>query len=867
MKNIIYILLLVIIILIIVPSSSSLSSTTAKPTSLAKDLIIFEEYRSDVFSKTCTRVQGEYDLDTILYNINELYTIFNNGTKNEEEQENNDNPTAAALSPQESGQASESLFLEMEMHKKANNSILDVVEHERRLAYQKYLAKTVQVTNELYKFLNIILINTPYNTTETFLNNAKISHVLKNIENVLKRVSRFVQTQAYGERNKKIMYRSETDHGSLLLCRSFVNSVNILENVADGLEKIVICLNDHEEEVNAVGTYKRIRTFSCNAGPVLVNYIYGYLKLNPLTRDQVKRLKERNKLIQLQGVQYQNAMRIQAMIRRQRMAMLMRQLIMKRKILSIVEEVKRIRQNTTMDEEQLDLYLQEQDGLTVNGTRLVKAILFEQETNNKRVIMYMRQVMMKRKILSIVEEVKRIQKNTKMDEKQLDHYLEEKQGLTVNGTKLVKAILAEEEAKGSKNEKNTVTKKSKQKSGKRNRKLLSSSMKSRSKKQEKSEKAEAMSGVLQKKSQIQMKSMQNMMSAKNTNNKKKEKEIESVNDPYKEAIQSVDNKGSSLRRTQTLESIAQEVKKLMVENPDSTDEEIVNYLRSEKGLNNAEIDAVSKRLQYLEAKVKEEEKLKLRPVPKPDARLLHCASAKCETRKCKPGYKLTKDPKGGCCRICTKNKKAKSVKKLIIDDIDHSKLLSNADKKNIHRLEEEEDAKVDNELKSRCTFHEKSEPYLCGTPFSVNLENALTVFQLPLHRLNIKNFDPMFFSYEIIDHCGSLEKLLTITLKDANKKNKTVIEGVLDCASSHLNVITCEHFACKSDFDNTLGMSKMINAEIVIKNKADTIGIIGVRSKGATFDIEILEKEGAHDEWKFNELKDKRKWLKESRMC
>ena len=193
--------------------------------------------------------------------------------------------------------------------------------------------------------------------------------------------------------------------------------------------------------------------------------------------------------------------------------------------------------------------------------------------------------------------------------------------------------------------------------------------------------------------------------------------------------------------------------------------------------------------------------------------------------------------------------------------------MSNADKKNIHRLEEEEDAKVDNELKSRCTFHEKSEPYLCGTPFSVNLENALTVFQLPLHRLNIKNFDPMFFSYEIIDHCGSLEKLLTITLKDANKKNKTVIEGVLDCASSHLNVITCEHFACKSDFDNTLGMSKMINAEIVIKNKADTIGIIGVRSKGATFDIEILEKEGAHDEWKFNELKDKRKWLKESRMC
>ena len=92
-----------------------------------------------------------------------MYTIFNNGTKNEEEQENNDNPTAAALSPQESGQASESLFLEMEMHKKANNSILDVVEHERRLAYQKYLAKTVQVTNELYKFLNIILINIKQN--------------------------------------------------------------------------------------------------------------------------------------------------------------------------------------------------------------------------------------------------------------------------------------------------------------------------------------------------------------------------------------------------------------------------------------------------------------------------------------------------------------------------------------------------------------------------------------------------------------------------------------------------------------------------------------------------------------------------------
>ena len=40
----------------------------------AKDLIIFEEYKV-MFSKTCTRVQGEYDLDTILYNINELYTM------------------------------------------------------------------------------------------------------------------------------------------------------------------------------------------------------------------------------------------------------------------------------------------------------------------------------------------------------------------------------------------------------------------------------------------------------------------------------------------------------------------------------------------------------------------------------------------------------------------------------------------------------------------------------------------------------------------------------------------------------------------------------------------------------------------------
>lgn len=109
-------------------------------------------------------------------------------------------------------------------------------------------------------------------------------------------------------------------------------------------------------------------------------------------------------------------------------------------------------------------------------------------------------------------------------------------------------------------------------------------------------------------------------------------------------------------------------------------------------------------------------------------------------------------------------------------------------------------------------------------------------------------------------------RLVKAILFEQETNNKRVIMYMRQVIS-HLNVITCEHFACKSDFDNTLGMSKMINAEIVIKNKADTIGIIGVRSKGATFDIEILEKEGAHDEWKFNELKDKRKWLKESRMC
>jgi hypothetical protein len=63
----------------------------------------------------------------------------------------------------------------------------------------------------------------------------------------------------------------------------------------------------------------------------------------------------------------------------------------------------------------------------------------------------------------------------------------------------------------------------------------------------------------------------------------------------------------------------------------------------------------------------------------------------------------------------------------------------------------------------------------------MNLEKALTIFQLPLKDIVMEDIDPMFFSYEIIDHCGSLEKLLSISLKTKDKKNYTLIEVLTHC--------------------------------------------------------------------------------------
>ena len=89
---------------------------------------------------------------------------------------------------------------------------------------------------------------------------------------------------------------------------------------------------------------------------------------------------------------------------------------------------------------------------------------------------------------------------------------------------------------------------------------------------------------------------------------------------------------------------------------------------------------------------------------------------------------------------------------------------------------------------------------------------------------------------------------------------------MLDCATSHMNFITCQHFACKHSSDEN-AMSKMINAEILIKIQGETVAVIGVRSKGATFAIDILEKAGDNDRWNFKDLKNKRRWLKDSTVC
>jgi len=178
---------------------------------------------------------------------------------------------------------------------------------------------------------------------------------------------------------------------------------------------------------------------------------------------------------------------------------------------------------------------------------------------------------------------------------------------------------------------------------------------------------------------------------------------------------------------QTLESIANELMVLLPKHPDATDEEVTNYLIAEKGLSDAEINAVNKRVLLLRKKLKQgKQKMQLEQIVKEvkdlvskypnaeDAEIVNYLKSEkgLDDDEITLVYKRLLLEKGTsqdkqkrsrvqALRKADKNHKPKNVK--VVDDIDHSKLLNDDDKKNLHLLEEEVDAKVDEEVKDQCS--------------------------------------------------------------------------------------------------------------------------------------------------------------------
>ena len=142
-------------------------------TSIMDHVEFFEAYRMDVETSTCTRQQGDYDLNVLLASI---YKVF--GAMNEESSVHSDQ--------QREETQTTSLFLEMEMHRKNNHTINDVITYENRNAYNQYMTKTLVLANDLMKLFVLLGTNTPYNTTEVFLNHAKAYHMFENMQFVLK---------------------------------------------------------------------------------------------------------------------------------------------------------------------------------------------------------------------------------------------------------------------------------------------------------------------------------------------------------------------------------------------------------------------------------------------------------------------------------------------------------------------------------------------------------------------------------------------------------------------------------------------------------------------------------------------------------
>ena len=171
---------------------------------LTEHVEIYEEYRMDPATKTCSRPRNSAALDTLMEELNEAYRFLGmDYTPLQRHKENND----------------KTMFLEMQAHKKRKSKVDDVVDNENARAYQVYMGKSIFVATEVLKIISFLGRQTPYNVTDSTFNGAKLSHSFMNTIQILRDLLYSLVLMTNAEK-QMVELDSDPDYGPADLCRS-----------------------------------------------------------------------------------------------------------------------------------------------------------------------------------------------------------------------------------------------------------------------------------------------------------------------------------------------------------------------------------------------------------------------------------------------------------------------------------------------------------------------------------------------------------------------------------------------------------------------------------------------------------------------
>ena len=790
---------------------------------LTENVEFYEEYRMDPSTETCTRTRNSAALDALMEELKEAYQFLGMGyTPLQRHKENND----------------KTMFLEMQAHKRKKSKVDDVADDENARAYQEYMRKSLFVTTEVLKIISFLGQRTPYNVTDSTFDGAKIYHSLMNTVQVLRDLRETILVQAYAEK-QMVELDSDPDYGPADLCRSNAPIVSILTSCKRLAQSIVACL-----ESNAKLLEKSVDNFECKSGESFVNFVLGNLRLNPLSNQQLESLRVANAKIR-------DNINKATLLKEKVLSETIAERASKRKYDAIVKQVKRLKERKPkISEKQLNLYLEEK-GLSAKGIKAVKDALSARKT--------------KASIHDGEDNDEREQEDEDVDQDE-DGDNEEQENDYQDGDD------QQEEGDRQHDDHDDGGQQEEDDQEDEDQDTNSGGYNDGDQDQQYDDHDE---GGQQEEDGQEDEDQDTNSGGYNDGDEDGQQEEDDQEDEGQDTDSGDNNdddegdqNGQEQRKRRRLLSrmrkpfTVDDLEKLMEKHPNENEADIRKYLKTKERLSNDEIDKLKNALFLRERSkiVNEVEKfVKMHPGSNMEVVALYLK----QTEKLDDGE--VKD-------VLAEVKRRQQVEKKKLDSqkvkksqsVKQSQTLTKDDKLNVEKAEQEAQEEVDNELTASCAFDRKIEPYLCGTTRKINLYDALNVFRVPLKILGLKKIDPKYFSYEVVDHCGSLEQLLTLTMVTEDKMKLLV--GKLDCVTTKINKRMCQNFACKGPI-HLFGKSKLINAEILLKSKGKVIAILSVRSKGATFIVEKIKKAGGNDNWKFKDFNDRRLWIKNSMSC